>query len=372
MSIPFVDLPAQHADQQDEYLRAIAEVVGSGHFAGGPAVERFEREFAAYCGTKFAIGVGSGTEALWLSLIAAGVGEGDEVITVANGFIATAEAIAFAKADPVLVDVDETTLTMDPQAFEAAISPRTKAVIPVHLYGGTADMEAIVKIARKHGIKVIEDAAQAHGARRGGTRTGNLGDIGCFSFYPGKNLGAFGDAGAVTTNDELLNERVRMLREHGQEEKNRHQMIGWNSRMDAIQGAVLSIKLRHLDDWNAHRRMIAEAYREALSATGRVILPAEREGEFHVQHVYAIRIPSRDRVMSQLASEGITTSIHYPVPIHLQEAFGHLGHGEGSFPVSEKAASMLLSLPIHPQMNAEQARNVAEMLKRALKVTAAA
>ncbi|MEP4078150.1 DegT/DnrJ/EryC1/StrS family aminotransferase [Haloferula sp.] len=372
MSVPFLDLQAQHATHQDDYLQAITEVIESGRFADGPAVESFERDFAEYCGTRFAIGVGSGTEALWLSLVAAGIGPGDEVITVPNTFIATVEAIVFAGATPVFTDVDEKTLLMDPVRLRESITPRTKAVIPVHLFGAVADMAEINEVAQHHGLRVIEDAAQAHGARSGGRLAGNLGDVGCFSFYPGKNLGAFGDAGAVTTNDEILNERVRMLRQHGQKEKNRHLAVGWNCRMDDIQAAVLRVKLRHLDSWNDHRRALADAYGKAFSGVNEVILPVEPEGTRHVHHVFAIRVPSRDRVMAELARKSISCSIHYPTPIHRQEAFAHLELGEGSFPVSEHSATELLSLPIHPQMSFDEVEFTADAVKRALGAPVAA
>jgi len=359
MRVPFLDLKAQYESIREEIDEAVRRVIERTAFAGGPFVAEFERDFAAAVGAEHAIGVSSGTSALWLALVAAGIGPGDEVITVPNTFIATAEAVSFCGATPVLVDVDESTYTMDPALLEGAITPRTKAVIPVHLFGQTADMDPILDIARAHGLMVLEDAAQAHGAGYLGRPAGSMGDAAAFSFYPGKNLGAYGEAGAVVTNDAALAERIRMLRDHGQERKYSHRMVGWNARMDGIQGAVLGVKLRHLDAWNDARRANARLYAEALSGVGGVVPPSEAAGRRHVYHVFAVRVPSRDEVMEQLKAREIGCGIHYPVPVHLQEAYRHLGLEKGSFPVAERCAAEFLSLPMFPELTSDQIAYVA-------------
>src|SRR5205085_10492971 len=288
--VPFLDLNAHHAPLREEFDRAIGEVIDSGAFAGGPFVEKFENEFAAFCRCDHAIGLGSGTEALWLSLLACGVGAGDEVITVPNTFMATAEAITYCAARPVFVDVDERTYTMDPAGLEKALSSKTKAIIPVHLFGQPADMDPILEFARKHGLFVIEDAAQAHGAEYKGRKAGTLGDAGCFSFYPGKNLGAFGEAGAIVTNDAELREKIQVLRDHGQARKYYHTLLGWNCRMDGVQAAILSIKLGHLEEANRLRRERALQYKQAFAGIEGVATPFEADYARHVYHVYAIRV----------------------------------------------------------------------------------
>ncbi len=346
-----MDLAAQQAPFRLDYLRAVERVMDSGFYAGGPFVERFEGEFAAYCNTRFAVGVGSGTEALWLTLLAMGVGPGDEVITVPMTFVATVEAIRLAGATPVFVDIDPVTYTMDPAALSKVLTERTKAIIPVHLFGQTADMGLIGEFARRHGLRVIEDAAQAHGACDRGDRAGSLGDAGCFSFYPGKNLGAFGEAGAVTTNDESVAERLRMLRDHGQKEKYHHRIFGWNARMDAIQAAVLSVKLPFLDSWNRTRGLNALRYREALCGIEEFTLPAGRPDCGHVWHIHALRVPERDGLLSVLRKRGIGHGLHYPVPVHLQPACHDLGYRRGDFPVSERCAREFISLPIGPEID---------------------
>ena len=318
--VPFLDLEAHHAPLRAEFDQAIGEVIDSGAFAGGPFVAQFENEFAAFCGSQHAIGVGNGTDALWLALLACGIGPGDEVITVPNSFMATAEAITYTGARPVFVDVDERTYTMDPALLEKARTPRTKAVIPVHLFGQVADMDAILSFGRKHGLFVIEDAAQAHGAEYKGRKAGSLGDAGCFSFYPGKNLGAFGEAGAVVTNDDKLQEKIRILRDHGQVQKYYHSMVGWNCRMDGIQAAVLQIKLRTLiTQINGAELTPANTIR--LSGIEEVVPPFEAPYGRHVYHLYPIRVRERDEMMRRLQEQGIGCGIHYPVPIHLQEAY---------------------------------------------------
>jgi len=367
MNVPFLDLKAHHAPHREEFLQAIAEVVDRGAFAGGPFVEAFENDFADYCGTKHAIGVASGTDALWLALLAMGVGPGDEVITVPMTFVATAEAISFTGATPVFVDIDEQTCTMDPSALEAALSPRTKAIIPVHLFGQTADMDPIMEFAERHGLRVLEDAAQAHGAEYKSRRAGSLGHAGCFSFYPGKNLGAFGEAGAVTTDDDDLAARIRMLRDHGQSRKYHHDLIGWNGRMDGIQGAVLRIKLRYLEDATERRRSRATRYNQALADAEGLVPPYEAPERRHVYHLYPVRVSHRDALMDRLSEAGIACGIHYPEPVHLLGAYASLGLGRGSFPVSERCANEFVSLPMFPELADEQVDLVAKTVCEALR-----
>ena len=364
--VPFLDLKAQHDPIRVELDRAIRNVIDSGAFAGGPFVEKFETNFARYCGCKHAIGVGNGTDALWLSLLALGIGAGDEVITAPNTFMATAEAISYSGARPVFVDVDDSTYTMDPAGLEAALSPRTKAVIPVHLFGQMADMDPILGFARRHNLFVIEDAAQAHGAKYKGQGAGTLGDVGCFSFYPGKNLGAFGEAGAVITNDDRLQETIRSLRDHGQVRKYHHRFIGWNCRMDGIQAAVLSVKLQHLERGNTLRRRHALEYNEALDRVEELVRPFAAPYAEHVYHVYAIRVRDRDEAMWRLQQKGIQCGVHYPVPIHLQKAYRNLGYETGRFPVSERTALEFISLPMFPELTSAQIGMVALALKEAV------
>lgn len=366
MNVPFLDLAAHHAPLRAEIDAAIAEVIDRSAFAGGVFVSRFENDFAAFCRAQQAIGVGSGTEALWLALLALGVGSGDEVITVPNSFMATAEAITYCGATPVFVDIDPETYTMDPARLEEAITAKTRAIIPVHLFGQTADMDLILEIARRHGLPVIEDACQAHGAEYKGQRAGSLADAACFSFYPGKNLGAFGEAGAVVTNNAALAEKIRILRDHGQHLRYYHSMVGWNCRMDGIQAAVLRIKLRHLDRANEARRRHAAYYNEALGLQEQIRRPLEAACNRHVYHIYAIRVPQRDRFMELLAEKGIGCAIHYPVPIHLQDAYRHLGHREGSFPIAENCAAEFVSLPMFPELTAAQLDAVCDAVKGAM------
>ncbi len=349
-----------------ELLEAFQEVTRASAFAGGPYVARFETEFARFCDTQYAVGVGSGTEALWLSLLALGVGPGDEVITVPSSFIATAEAISLCGARPVFVDIEERTYTMNPEQLERAITLRTQAIVPVHLFGLTADMDAIHAIARRHGTPVVEDACQAHGAEYRGRKAGSMGVTGCFSFYPGKNLGAFGEAGAITTDEPELRHKIQILRDHGQASKYTHAAIGWNARMDGLQAAILSVKLRHLAAGNETRQAIARRYHELLADEPRIRRPACPQGSRHVYHIYAVRVPDRDGVLQRMAARGVNCGIHYPVPIHLQRAYGFLGLGPGSFPVAERCAREVLSLPIYPQLRPEQLEFVAEVLKESL------
>ena len=366
MKVPFMDLKALHESINDEILAAIKDVIEQSAFSGGPFVETFEQQFAAFCQCEHAIGVGSGTEALWMALLALGVGEGDEVITVPNTFIATAEAISFCGATPVFIDIDEHSYTMNPELIEGAITSRTKAIVPVHIFGQMADMDPIMAIAKKHALFVVEDACQAHGAEYKQRRAGSIGDAGCFSFYPGKNLGAFGEAGVVTTNNPEVAQRVRVLRDHGQHEKNDHSVIGWNGRMDGIQAAVLSVKLKHLKGWNRARRENAGRYDNFLSGVRGVIVPGTKDHNKHVYHIYSVRVPNRTEFMANLASKDIACGIHYPVPVHAQKAYQGLSYAPGSLPVAERCAKEFVSLPICPKLSSEQIEYVALQAREAI------
>jgi len=372
VEVPFLDLKAQYRSIRPEVEEAIRKVLQSTAFAGGPFVEAFEEEFARFCGVRYAVGVGSGTEALWFALLACDVGPGDEVITVPTTFIATVEAIHFTGARVVFVDIDEDTYTMDPNALAAAVSPRTKAIIPVHIFGQPADMDPICEVAERYNIPVIEDACQAHGARYKGRVTGSMGTAGCFSFYPGKNLGAYGEAGAVVTDSTDVAERVRRLRDHGQLRKYHHTCLGWNGRMDGLQAAVLSVKLRHLQAWNEARRARASRYAELLSRIPEVVLPLEASYAYHVYHVYAVRIPHRDEVLRRLSERGIHCGIHYPRPLHLEPALERLGLSEGSFPVAEACMQEFLSLPMYPELTEDQITAVCSELVCVLQALAPA
>ena len=363
MTIPFLNIKAQHETIKDEIATALQEVINNTSFAGGPQVKRFEDNFARFCQCEHAIGVGSGTDALWMALIGLGIGKGDEVITSPGTFIATAEAISFCGATPVFVDIDEQTYNIDPSLIEAAITPRTKAIIPVHLFGQTADMDPILEIARRHNLVVIEDACQAHNAEYKGRRAGSLSAAGCFSFYPGKNLGAYGEAGAVVTNNQELADKLRMFRDHGQRKKYHHSIIGWNTRMDGFQGAVLDVKLPHLPAWTDARRRNAKLYNELLKDVAQITLPFEADYAQHVYHIYAIRVQNRDQLINKLAEQGITCGIHYPVPLHLQEAYQFLGYTEGDFPIAEKCAQEFVSLPMFPELEEESIRYIAKKIK---------
>jgi dTDP-4-amino-4,6-dideoxygalactose transaminase len=361
MQIPFISLRVDDPALDQEIQSGIQEVIRTSAFAGGPFVAAFEADFAAYCDCQFAVGMGSGTDALWLALLGLGVGVGDEVITVPNTFIATVEAISMCGATPVFVDVDERTYTMDPGKLDAAITKRTKAIIPVHLFGQPADMDPILEIARRHRLSVVEDACQAHGATYKGRKVGSLGNAGCFSFYPTKNLGAFGEGGAVVTNDRQLKERMACLREHGQVARYQHEIVGWNARMDGIQAAVLRAKLKRLDDSNERRRTNAALYNKALQGESGLIQPVEAPYARHVYHLYVIRVgDKREKLMQQLAAKGIGCLIHYPTPIHLQQAYRSLGLPKGSFPVAEACAQDSLSLPMFHALTAEQIATVAK------------
>jgi dTDP-4-amino-4,6-dideoxygalactose transaminase len=363
IKVPFLDLKAQHEPLRAEFDRVIGEVIDNSAFAGGPYVAKFEEAFACFCDAKEAIGVGNGTDALWFALLACGIGSGDEVITTPSTFMATAEAISYCGARPVFVDVDTRTHTLDPALLEAAITERSKAIIPVHLFGQPADLDPILEIARERSLIVIEDACQAHGAEYKGKRVGAIGDMGCFSFYPGKNLGAFGEAGAVVTNRPELAEKIRILRDHGQSKKYEHKMIGWNGRMDGIQAAVLSVKLPHLDAANELRRKHALRYSAGLRNVPGIVPPETADYASHVFHIYAIRVKNRDEVMRRLIDHGVGCGVHYPIPIHLQEAYKDLEKSAGSFPNAELSAQEFISLPMYPELSDAQIDWVIEAVK---------
>lgn len=363
--IPFLDLKAQYDSIKDEVLSAVSSTLASTQFVLGKEVAAFEEEFAAYSGGKFGIGVNSGTSALHLALLAAGVKAGDEVITVSSTFVATVAAIDYIGARPVFVDVDLQTLNMDATQVEAAITERTKVIMPVHLHGQPADLDPLLDIARRHGLILIEDAAQAHAAEYKGRRVGSIGDLGCFSFYPGKNLGAYGEGGMVVTNNEAFAHTIRMLRDWGQERKYQHVIKGFNYRMEGVQGAILRVKLRHLDAWTEARRRHAARYDELLAGVA-VQRPVEMPYAKHVYHVYAIRTPKRDQIQESLQAKGIQTGIHYPIPVHLQKAYADFGYGVGALPVTEQAASELLSLPMFAELENGQIEAVCAAVREAL------
>jgi dTDP-4-amino-4,6-dideoxygalactose transaminase len=364
--VPFLDLRAQYEPIRDEVIAALVGVADSATYVLGPRVAEFEAAFSAYTGTRHCVAVNSGTSALHLALIAADVGPGDEVITVPMTFIATSWAISYVGARPVFVDVDPETYTMDPAGVEARITPRTKAILPVHLYGQPADLAPLLEIGLRHGIPIIEDAAQAHGARYRGLGAGTLGLCGCFSFYPGKNLGAYGEGGAVVTDDDQIDLRMRSLRDHAQTRRYHHEEIGFNYRMDAFQGAVLNIKLRHLESWTEARRRLAARYLEHLADLP-LRLPVEAADRRHVWHAFVVLHERRDRIRAALESRRIMTGLHYPVPVHLQKAYADLGHREGDFPVAERIGHECFTLPLFPEMTDRQQDRVIEALSDVLR-----
>lgn len=365
MDVPFLDLALGHAPLLPALRQAMDAVVAESAFSGGQFVEQFEGEFAVFCQAPHVVGVGSGTDALWLALLAVGVSSGDEVITVSSTFIATAEAIVQCGARPVFVDIDERTYTMDPSLIEAVITPKTRAIVPVHLFGQPADMDPILATARKHGLAVVEDACQAHGARYKGRPIGTLGDAGCFSFYPGKNLGAFGEAGAVITNRQDVADFIRLFRNHGQSRRYQHPVAGWNARMDGLQAAVLSVKLPTLRAGNERRRQHAAVYHELLRELP-VIRPIVAEYAEPAFHLYAIRVANPDTVLNAMNAGGVSCGIHYPVPVHRMKAYEHLGVPAGALPISERCADGFLSLPMFPELTEAQLRRVAEALAEVL------
>jgi dTDP-4-amino-4,6-dideoxygalactose transaminase len=360
--IPFVDLKAQYQSIKPEIDAAVIGVLESTQFVLGSAVAAFEQSFAAYAGAEHAVGTSTGTSALHLALLAAGVGRGDEVITTPFTFVATVSAIDYTGARPVFVDIDPASFTIDPAKIEAAITPRTKAILPVHLYGRPADMNPILEIARRHNLVVIEDAAQAHGAEYKGRRAGSMGDMACFSFYPGKNLGAYGEGGAVTSSNPEYVRKLRILRDWGAERRYYHDLKGFNYRLEGIQGAILNVKMKYIEGWTEARRSHAARYNEMLA--GSIYgLPAAPTDERHVYHIYAIRHPERDTLQSYLHDRGISTGIHYPIPVHLQRCFAELGHKPGDFPHSEQAAAEVLSLPMYPEFQLQQQDEVISALR---------
>ena len=369
MRIPFVDLRAQYAAIQKEIDEAIAVVIRDAAFIGGPHVRAFEQEYARYCGTRHAVGVSNGTDAIRLALLACGVGPGDEVITVPNTFIATAEAISMVGAKVRFVDVEPTTATMDPIKLEAAITRRTRAIVPVHLYGHAADMDPILDIARAHGLSLIADAAQAHGAVYNGQKIGTLGDAVTFSFYPGKNLGAYGDAGAVVSDDAAIAGKVSMMRDHGRTKKHEHEFEGFNCRLDGIQAAILSVKLRYLDAWTERRRRNAALYTQLLCDVPGLFVQRERAGTKAVYHLYVVRTESRDALQTHLRDKGIATGIHYRIPLHRQPAYAYLGLPESSFPVAEQHCRQVLSLPMYPELTEDRIHVVAAEVMQGHAVT---
>lgn len=368
MKIPFADLRSLHAEIKDELQTVFERLLNDSSFVLGREVLTFESEFAAYVGTKHCVGLSSGTAAIHLVLAALGVGPGDQVITVPHTFIATAEAITAVGAQPIFIDIDPRSFTMNPQQLEAAITGRTRAIIPVHLYGQVADMDSILEIANRHGIPVVEDACQAHGAKYKGRKAGSLGTAGCFSFFPGKNLGALGEGGAVTTDDAELAQRIKMWREHGSSKKYEHKFPAFNMRMQGLQGGFLSAKLKHLDRWNDLRRRAALEYMALLEGAG-AILPVEMDYAHHVYHLYVIQADNRDELQRRLADAGIESGLHYPIPLHLQEAYRSLGHGEGDFPVTEAAVKSILSLPIYPGISSEAVAQVSSECRDFLSLT---
>lgn len=381
MQVPFLDLKVQYRQIEAELKPVLEEIMANGAFIGGPQVSAFEEEFAAFCGGGHCVGLNSGTDALRFALMAAGVGPGDEVITVPHTFIATTEAISQAGATPVFVDVDPQTGCMDParlrefvehscaidastrQLVNRSTNRSVKAVIPVHLYGQPADMDPILETAGKHNLAVVEDACQAHGARYKGRPAGSMGLAGCFSFYPGKNLGAFGDAGAVVTRDEALAKTMRMLREHGQSQKYYHDMEGYTGRLDAIQAAVLRLKLKRLTDWNRARRENAKRYDRLLAGVPGVAVVREAPSSESVYHLYVILVDDRDGLQKHLTRKGVGTGLHYPLPLHLQKAYARMGFKKGDFPVSERTADRLLSLPMFAELTSDQIEYVAECIR---------
>ncbi|MGB8647066.1 MAG: DegT/DnrJ/EryC1/StrS family aminotransferase [Anaerolineae bacterium] len=362
MKIPLVDLHSQYQAYKSEIDAAIQRVIENSSFILGSEVKTFEQHFAEFSSVRYAVGVDSGTAALHLALLLLDCKPGDEVITTTHTFIATAEVIALTGAKPVFVDIDPRTYNLDPKQVEAAITPRTKVILPVHLYGQPAEMDAIMDIAKRHNLRVVEDAAQAHGATYRGQHAGSIGDIACFSFYPGKNLGGYGDGGMLTTNDPALAERARMLRNHGRKDKYEHEVIGYGYRLDALQAAILDVKLQHLEAWNNKRREHAAYYNQLLDALD-IHTPYEPAHLRGIYHIYAIEVERRDELLAHLKARGIEAGVHYPIPLHLQPAFKELGYPRGAFPLAEHAAAHELSLPMYPELTREQIEYVVEAIK---------
>lgn len=359
--VPYLDLPAQLRAIRPDLDRAIARTIDNCSFCLGPDTAQFEQDFARYIGAEFALGFNSGTSALHIAMLLLNVGPGDEVITTPYTFVATSWAISYAGAKPVYVDIENGTMNLDPKLVERAITPRTKAILPVHLYGHPFDLDPILAIARKHGLPVVEDAAQAHGAKYQGKMVGTFGDLSCFSFYPGKNLGACGEGGALLTNNPAFEKRARALREHGSTVRYYHDEVGYNYRMEGIQGAVLGVKLKHLPRWTAERTRVAHRYHELLKDTP-LQLPLEAAYAESAWHLYVVRHPRRDDLKKHLEKNGVGCALHYPLPLHLQKCYASLGHRAGDFPVSEKAARECLSLPIYPELTEAQIQRVSAVV----------
>jgi dTDP-4-amino-4,6-dideoxygalactose transaminase len=366
MRIPLVDLKSQYQNHKSEIDAAMQRVIDTTSFIMGPAVREFEEAFAACCTTKYAVGVDSGTGALNLIFRALGLGPGDEVITTPHTFIATTEMLNHMGVKPVFVDIDPKTYNINPALIEKVITPRAKAILPVHLYGQPADMDPILEIAGHHNLIVIEDAAQAHAAEYKGRRTGSLAKAAIFSFYPGKNLGAYGDAGAVVTDDDQLAEKIRLLRNHGRFAKYEHQVAGWGARMDTLQAAILHAKLAHLEEWTEKRRAVAARYRELLSGLDGVEVPYESPDVRHVYHLFVVRVANRGQVWDKLKARGVGAGVHYPLPLHLQPTYSYLGHRRGDFPETETAADSVLSLPLYPEMTDEHIEHVVDALRESI------
>lgn len=363
MKINFVDIQKQYQNYKEEIDEAIHGVLNKSNYILGDEVEKFEEEFANYCETKYCIGVASGTDALFLSLKTLGIGPGDEVITVPNTFIATVLAISMVGAKPVFTEMDSETYNIDVSKIEEKITSKTKAILPVHLYGQPADIDPILEIAKKYNLFVIEDACQSHGAKYKGRRAGSLGDVAAFSFYPGKNLGAYGDGGAITINNEDLAEKIKILRNYGQKVKYHHLIKGFNSRLDTIQAAILRVKLKYLDEWNQKRRENAQKYNQLLSDLD-IVLPKELENTESVYHLYVIQTEKRDKLLEYLTEKEISVGIHYPIPIHLQPAYKDLDYKEGDFPVTEEYCKKIVSLPMFPELTTENIKYICEQIKR--------
>jgi dTDP-4-amino-4,6-dideoxygalactose transaminase len=372
MKISFLDLSQQYREIKKDLDASFKKIMQRGDFILGKEVALFEQEFAKYCNRKFAVGVNSGTDALFLGLLSLGVGSGDEVIVPVFTYIASALAVSYTGAKPVFVDIDKDTYNIDVNKIEKAITKNTKAIIPVHLYGQVADMQPILDIAKRYNLKVVEDAAQAHGAKYKISRTkwrvvGSIGDIGCFSFYPTKNLGAFGDGGMVVTDNEATYKKLLMLRDYGRRSRYEHVTLGYNSRLDTVQAAVLRAKLKHLDKWNTLRRQNAQLYLKELENIKGIILPMEAPYSYHVYHIFAIRVKNKDEVINKLAKKGISVLMHYPIPLHLQEVYKDLGYKKGDFPVAEKVAEEIISLPMYPYLKEAQIKFITNTLKMILK-----
>jgi len=366
MSIPFIDFKEQNRLIQSEVDSGFKKVFEKGDYILGEQAHLFEESFAKFCEVQYGVGVNSGTDALHLALMALDIQEGDEVIVPTHTFIATALCVSFCRATPVFVDIEPDTFNIDPKSFQAAITKKTRAVIPVHIYGQPANMDEIAAIARQHGIKIVEDAAQAHGARLQGKRVGSMGDVACFSFYPTKSLGACGDAGMIVTNNKDIYEKALMLRDYGRQGRYEHKIKGTNSRLDTLQAVVLNAKLKHLDQWNDMRAKNAATYKELLGPLKSVVTPVAKEDRTHVYQTYAILVPHRDKVVESMKAQGVGVLIHYPISLHLQGAYAELGHKKGDFPIAEKVAGEVMSLPMFPHMTKEQIEAVVEALVKSL------